>query len=506
MAMFDNRPFLINHLRNAFITSDDSGLSEIILDYEEKAQLFNRKCHERQVLKESRIGVDERSQLESEEELLLLSPDVRSNMRGSSTRKRSDTMNRLDKLKQDKELSSKTLHVHWTNIDNSGQDFSSNFEKKVVNVIDTAAPKKSLLTQQFENMGDVPPNPFLEYTKFEGQHLIDVATRRIKVYPAMIPVKESMYPMVVNCVSNAKVSDFIGLICWHYTDDNLQPPLRFDTVDHYKLLIAEDDGEIDYDIPSLDENEPITKYWFPTLALEEKEVSSSPPPLIVLTINMLNRGSTKVSVESNAVTVGDILEMTLAKRQLRQDHCHVYILEKSSEPGIALSEDLPLNVLGTTEFCLVRKNSNRTVSDPSEDNVPQSPSPSFYKYESFRVCLCSNRLSKSDVQLGISGDRVEIDHIKKNSLLAKQKSYSHNIEEIIYCEEIDLSSSGKAGFKITYQKQREFKFHDFETDCDTAQEILHKLNIILEMQGSPFRKELMRSSKKYKSKRNTIGF
>lgn len=32
MAMFDNRQFLINHIRNSFITSDETGMCELILE------------------------------------------------------------------------------------------------------------------------------------------------------------------------------------------------------------------------------------------------------------------------------------------------------------------------------------------------------------------------------------------------------------------------------------------------------------------------------------------
>lgn len=32
MAMFDDRAFLITHIRNSFITSDDTGMSELILE------------------------------------------------------------------------------------------------------------------------------------------------------------------------------------------------------------------------------------------------------------------------------------------------------------------------------------------------------------------------------------------------------------------------------------------------------------------------------------------
>ena len=40
MAMMDNAAFLINHIRNSFITSDDTGMCEVILEAEQKPDLW----------------------------------------------------------------------------------------------------------------------------------------------------------------------------------------------------------------------------------------------------------------------------------------------------------------------------------------------------------------------------------------------------------------------------------------------------------------------------------
>ena len=40
----------------------------------------------------------------------------------------------------------------------------------------------------------------------------------------------------------------------------------------YCLHIAEDDGEVDTDFPSLDSREPVSKFGFTKLALVEKEI------------------------------------------------------------------------------------------------------------------------------------------------------------------------------------------------------------------------------------------
>lgn len=36
MAMMDNKEFLISHIRNSFITSDDTGMCEMIIDVDDQ--------------------------------------------------------------------------------------------------------------------------------------------------------------------------------------------------------------------------------------------------------------------------------------------------------------------------------------------------------------------------------------------------------------------------------------------------------------------------------------
>jgi hypothetical protein len=44
-----------------------------------------------------------------------------------------------------------------------------------------------------------------------------------------------------------------------------------DSVDHYGLYIAEDDGEVDWDFPCLDPRETVGKFGFNYLALVERQ-------------------------------------------------------------------------------------------------------------------------------------------------------------------------------------------------------------------------------------------
>jgi len=68
----------------------------------------------------------------------------------------------------------------------------------------------------------------------------------------------------------ARVQDLIGLICWLYTNEGLEPRLK-PCVNNYCLKIAEENGEVDPDFPSLNPKEPLEKFGFLVLALVESE-------------------------------------------------------------------------------------------------------------------------------------------------------------------------------------------------------------------------------------------
>ena len=48
---------------------------------------------------------------------------------------------------------------------------------------------------------------------------------------------------------------FSGHICWIYMRDDHQPRLTSSVVDNYGLFLADSDGVVEYDMPSLEHNE-----------------------------------------------------------------------------------------------------------------------------------------------------------------------------------------------------------------------------------------------------------
>lgn len=131
--------------------------------------------------------------------------------------------------------------------------------------------RKSALSAQIEKYPSMPNNPFNEYAKFDGRIYESSKTRRYTIFLTMLSNDEKKSkPIEVVSLFIARVQDLIGLICWLYTNEGLEPRLK-PCVNNYCLKIAEENGEVDPDFPSLNPKEPLEKFGFLVLALVESE-------------------------------------------------------------------------------------------------------------------------------------------------------------------------------------------------------------------------------------------
>uniref|UniRef100_A0A3Q3N1J0 Target of rapamycin complex 2 subunit MAPKAP1 n=1 Tax=Mastacembelus armatus TaxID=205130 RepID=A0A3Q3N1J0_9TELE len=219
--------------------------------------------------------------------------------------------------------------------------------------------------------------------------------------------------MTVVTIANARVHDLIGLICWQYTSEGREPKLN-ENVNAYCLHIAEDDGEVDTDFPPLDSNEPIHKFGFSTLALVEKYSSpglASRQSLFVR-INAAH-GFSLIPVDSLKVTMKEILQKALKKRKGSQ--------KGSGSRGEESSEE-----------------------DPPIDITTVQDMLSSHHYKSFKISMIHKLRFTTDVQLGISGEKVEIDPVANQKASTKfwirQKPISIDSDHLCACDLVEERS------------------------------------------------------------------
>ncbi|XP_028571888.1 target of rapamycin complex 2 subunit MAPKAP1 isoform X3 [Podarcis muralis] len=557
MAFLDNPTIILAHIRQSHVTSDDTGMCELVLiDHDVDLEKFQPTSANGDNSSET-----QGSNGESQGYVYSQSVDITSSW-DFGIRRRSNTAQRLERLRKERQNQIKCKNVQWKerNTSYSAEELSLLFEKKNFRVKpQRAATKPSILSVRLEQCPLQLNNPFNEYSKFDGKgHIGTTATKIIDVYLPLHTNQDKLQPMTVVTIANAKVHDLIGLICWQYTSEGREPKLN-ENVSAYCLHIAEDDGEVDTDFPPLDCNEPIHKFGFSTLALVEKYSSpglaakqslfvriasgSKAAPgfpsdsffaarkrnLARVSVNSLFKsakrnaahGFSLIQVDSMKVTMKDILQKALKRRKGSQ--------RGSGSRGEEISEEDPQIDIATVQDML-----------------------SSHHYKSFKVSMIHRLRFTTDVQLGISGDKVEVDPVTNQKASTKfwikQKPISIDCELLCTCdlaEEKSPTAMGDASslrfpprtnerkrkerkdgggttsnvfcitssltlshaiFKLAYLSNHDYKHLYFESDAATVNEIVLKVNYILESRASTTRADYLAQKQRKLSRRTSFSF
>lgn len=510
MALYDDVRFVLSHVRHSFVTCDDTGLCELALLSDADARAAWPQASAPQVTTDLAAEA-EQLQLQQQQEMSQ-SYDIVSEMEFiGAHRRRSNTAQRLERLKKERRLQGKLRHVVWKEQpakELSASEVDTYFPRKETGAAAShsskwaspadgeATHRSSALARQLEAFPVAPNNPFNEYTRFDGK-VSEPVHRRISVFLSMLPVESRAFPIVVSALPGARIQDLIGLVCWQYTNEGRSPKLR-PSVSQYCLRIAEESGEIDEDFPALDPREPVTKFEFPFLALAEVEREDFPMgPLLTF---HTKDGFTKVQIPSADATLREVLDQMLKKRKgLLRSLGPEFHVENYREVGIPIDLDTTIRMSNTHEFTLVSEDVLVSASQPDDWADRDMTAMEAHLYQAFNVALVPRIGRNTEVQLGISGEKVEITplHQKTKSRIWtwQPKAVTLNMNEIAACEFVhrkhSMGSPEKSVVKVVYLSGGEFKHHVFETDPGTASVIRNKLGYILIMRTSPARTQYL---------------
>ncbi|XP_038111533.1 stress-activated map kinase-interacting protein 1 [Culex quinquefasciatus] len=489
MATYNNPHWLLSHIRNSFISTDDTGLSETVMLLEDLPHQY-AKLH-KQAVRERELGGDDGQQMGSgksfesfycypgldesdEEEMDSLSQsyEIQMDQDIGFHRQRSNTAQKLERLEIARRKASKVKNIKYESAvqRSEGGEDDELFVRKDVR---EGEDRTSMLSKQLETFPTVPQNKFLEYAKYDGTSQTEVPTKMFKIFLMLLPEEHQQrsYPMPVCVTAKANIQDFIGLIC--YKCSLAHPDVSLKSVKHYGLFMSEEDGEIDLDFPALDVREPCSKFCFTHLALAERRPSDQ------------------------------------RTRSMTSD-----LGEVSTPIALSPEETPPSEPRGMTDQ--QREDLVKMIGHTSKLEAPL--------YRSFQVLIVHKARLKTEVQLGISGDKLEIDPIQQKSakFWPRQKAANHSMDSVVHCSITERKSS-KATIRIVYsaapfsqslsvagselvtqsptirqQQQQQtpqslFKHYDIETDPVAAQEIVEKINNILEVRSSPVRREYIAS-------------
>ncbi|XP_047494365.1 target of rapamycin complex 2 subunit MAPKAP1-like [Penaeus chinensis] len=503
MATYDDRQWILSHIQNSYVTSDDTGLCEVVVQNEPAAApVAEFPC----------LADSDSPPPHIQDEPPPHSLEIASDMDFVGHRQRSYTDQRLEIMRKEKKNASKIKRITWKH--NPAQinenELNELFSRKAVisNVDQTdisrphQPPPISLLTRLVQQYPEGIKNPFIEYAKYDGTTHTNVQARRISVYLLLGDNTAPSYPMVVSVVNchQARVSDLIGLICWLYTKENREPPLR-GSVENYALHIAEEDGQVDWDFQALNNRDVIEKFGFNILALVEKKNVPEASKDIVVTLNVAGGAFSKITVENLDITLKEILSRTITKRKDMGriiDAGLDYHLERENEPGIALDAEKTLADVNCTEFAVVRDNSKRIdlPLDPSNMSTVEAT-----LYRSYKVTWLL-KLGKCEACLGISGDKFEIHPLQQKMggaflPLRTPHAVTYNMELVVDCSR-KAEKKGKMEIQVTCQGENRFKDYLFECEAKIGQEILDKCKHIFDLRTSTARKEFWREKKPFR--------
>ncbi|XP_011143027.1 target of rapamycin complex 2 subunit MAPKAP1 isoform X1 [Harpegnathos saltator] len=465
MALYDNQHWLLSHIRDSFLATDDTGVHRINLGMCEMVMLGEDIPKQ---MKENGMLQCYPGREESDDEdldVLAESYDIQMDMEFTH-RQRSNTAQRLEKMDIERKKAAEVKHVKWEHNPNvvTPTDQSELFQRKDFRKSASLKRGHSLLSEQLEKCPNLPQNPFKEYAKFDGNAQVGTPVRKYRIFMCMLPKEERTYPLQVVVTATARVLDFIGLICYKYASEHPDHNLKED-ISRYGLYITEDDGEVDWAFPCLDLRETISKFEFTTLGLIEMKPSD------------------------------------LAR------HNAVSCVEKKDEEDFEGKDKEQEEV------------ANDLAKMEGHTTAMEAP-----LYQSYRVHIINKMRAKTEIHLGISGEKIEIDPVITGKGAARfwnrQRAVSYHIDNIAWCEVTETKGS-KTMFTLVYTPQSNapdsflgqshslhqsasFKNHDFETDSVTAEEIVRKINHILELHSSASRKEYLAQKERKAARRKSF--
>lgn len=413
---------------------------------------------------------------EEDDELLSQSFDINFAQDGAFYRFRTNTDAKLDKLSdiRKKQAQIKTVKCPDDPVLRFNEEMSDDVElfvrKDLSNI--SLLPRTSKLSEQLANLPPMPLNKFRQFSCFDGTSHPPNEIRTIQVFIMPFPKEHRDYPIKCCVQANAKIEDFTGFVLFKCTQElpEVAQQVNFEEVKDYGLFITDETGEPDLDFPALDINEQVQRFQFAHLTL-----------------------SKRTAAHFQARTFSVVSDTTvLVNPPVRQPSLNDSI--KTIPPSIRRTEDIAMNV---------------------HDTMVEAPI-----YRAYRVSLVTKKHFRTEVQLGISGEKVEIDPLQQknaNYFFKPVKAIHYSMDSVCWCD-ISSRKSSRFEFKIAHNPMfletqafgpstslvetvssptsYTLKVHTFETDPTSAEEIIMKVRNILVLRTSSVRNEYMNRHEK----------
>lgn len=506
MATYNNKHWLLSHIRNSFVSTDDTGkatsqlnrsqcvmllflgISELVMNSDDLAKSLAHMYIKQLAKSPSPISGSEKNDKaadenfyiypgldapEEDDELMSQSFDINFAQEGPFFRFRTNTDAKLDKMS---DMRKKQSQIKTVKCDDSTVRFNEEmhdddelFVRKDLS-IPSLSTSKSKFSEQLQNLPPIPINRFRKYCSIDGTSHPASEVRTIQVFIMPFPKDHRDYPIRCCVQASAKIEEFIGFILFKCTQDfpDAAQQADFDDVNTYGLFITDETGEPDMDFPALDLNEQVQRFQFAHLALAKRLQHRTP------------------SVNSDsAVLMHSIIR----------------------QPSVDTNKSLPF-------FSNARRTEEMAMN--VHDTMVEAPI-----YRAYRVSLINRKHFRTEVQLGISGDKIEIDPLQQKSgnyFFKPVRAIHYATDSVAWCD-ISSRKSSRFELKIAYNPMffdplsfgpstslvepttptsYTLKIHTFETDPTSAEEIVMKVNNIMKLRTSSVRQEYLSRHEKTK--------
>lgn len=505
MATYNNSHWLLCHIRNSFISTDDTGLCETIMMSDDLPTIYaeNHRSHKhRRSMKIGNPGTGPPDDFycypgldandADEMDLLSQSYDVEFG-RGDDNfyRSRNNKLHEIEKPQAQKNQP----NIQQTRIVQVDDSISVQNNSLALDIERKEVPKNtevvnSLLTYLLDHGPKQKENKFAKYGTFDGTSLPIDSIKTFKIFVKMLPESHRDYPIQIQVISTAKILELIGLICYQVTVTH--PDVNMDEPENYGLYIAEDDGDTD-EFPPLDHNEPCSKFGFKILSLLPR-------------------------VKKESLSRSDDRKYSIRMMNLNS----IIPMEGSTDEQIFETNSYSSSSINQNERLLKKDKQTQMIEAP------------IYKQFLCNYLHCG--FLKRQVQLGVSGDKVEVKSTNQRWKIINNLVLllSFNMDNVVNCQLVYRKALGRRGtvkivcnldpgdrdneshkantsaslssIKSSLRKLNckysmrplNLKNYYFETDINMAEEIVEKFNNILEIRSSIARREYMHWIEKQK--------
>jgi len=406
MTLCDNPLWLLSHIRNSFVVSDETGNSGLVLDTAGETYASDQESVSatlglgKDALKVAKTeGDDDDASLRPRS--FEIRPGRGTQLMMAGYRPRCNTELKLEKMKRDKKNQKHVKTITWKSLkpvsDLPPEELEAMFPTKTP-PSESLPPKsdtqkKSALSRLLDSCPPaLPKNPFVQYSRLGLNPSEEKKGKEINIIYSMVSPNATVKRTKI-CINPAiTVREVIGHICWIYTRDDLQPRLTSSNLDNFGLFLADTDGVVEYEMPSLESNECIAKYGFQILALVDLvELKtrrqglnpSAPSPTAVTqamcseahdTIDVILPDGTEVTVaRDGSKTVRDVTDDLLSKFKdnlcQTKYHSSKYYMETEDKPGVAMDPNVLFQTYKScSQFYVVREHSRRHSSSAGQRN------------------------------------------------------------------------------------------------------------------------------------------